>query len=114
MDSFLIFFYILEQCYKMCNEDDLGGFLGSISPELWDDGKPMDMAVYNDWQTQNPNIEIQGKSDLKQIYDFLESYEKKFGYNFLQTKKTLIKNITNIMIQDAKRNAKNMKEKIIK
>ena len=41
MQSFLMFFYILDQCYDQCPENDLGGFLGSISPELWEDGKPM-------------------------------------------------------------------------
>ena len=38
MQSFLMFFYILDQCYEQCPENDLGGFLGSISPELWEDG----------------------------------------------------------------------------
>ena len=52
MQSFLMFFYILDQCYEQCPENDLGGFLGSISPELWGDGKPMDKAVYNDWKAQ--------------------------------------------------------------
>ena len=33
MQSFLMFFYILDQCYEQCPENDLGGFLGSISPE---------------------------------------------------------------------------------
>ena len=54
MDSFLVFFYILEQCYILCHEDDLGGFLGAISPEIWEYGKPIDIAVYNDWQNQKP------------------------------------------------------------
>ena len=53
MQSFLMFFYILDQCYDQCPENDLGGFLGSISPELWEDGKPMDEAVYNDWKDRN-------------------------------------------------------------
>ena len=28
MQSFLMFFYILDQCYEQCPENDLGGFLG--------------------------------------------------------------------------------------
>lgn len=30
-------FYILDQCYEQCLENDLGGFLGAIFPELWED-----------------------------------------------------------------------------
>ena len=50
MQSFLIFFYIFDQCYDQCyrnkevEEDDLPWFPGAIGPELWADGKPMDMA----------------------------------------------------------------------
>lgn len=29
MQLFLMFFYILDQCYNQCKEDDLGGFFGS-------------------------------------------------------------------------------------
>lgn len=50
MQSFLTFFYILDQCYEICPENDLGGFLGAISPELWADGRPIDQAVYHDWK----------------------------------------------------------------
>ena len=49
MQSFLIFFYILDQGYSECQEDDLGGFLGAISPELWADGQPMDKSIFSDW-----------------------------------------------------------------
>lgn len=52
------------------------------------------MAVYNDWQAQSGNMKIQEKNILKQICEFLESYENKFGYNFSETKKVLTKNIT--------------------
>ena len=47
MQSFLIFFYILDQCYDQCyrnkevEEDDLPWFLGAICPELWTDGNIM-------------------------------------------------------------------------
>ena len=42
------FFYILDQSYGQCKEDDLGGFLGAISPELWGDGQPVDIAIFYD------------------------------------------------------------------
>lgn len=46
MQSFLIFFYILDQCWDQCyaerevEEDDLPWFLGAICPELWGMGSP--------------------------------------------------------------------------
>ena len=45
MQIFLIFFYILDQSYDQCKEDDLGEFLGAISPEIWDDGQPSDKSM---------------------------------------------------------------------
>lgn len=103
MDSFLVFFYILEQCYILCHEDDLGGFLGAISPEIWEDGKPIDIAVYNDWQNQNAPMETEIESVPKQIYEFLDRYETNFGYDFSKTKKILTSSITKDMLQEAKR-----------
>ena len=96
MDSFLVFFYILEQCYTLCHEDDLGGFLGAISPELWTDGK----------QTNNKNMKLDPESIVIRIYEFLETYEKKFGYDFSKTKKTLSSDITEEMIREALKQAK--------
>ena len=106
MDSFLVFFYILEQCYTLCHEDDLDGFLGAISPELWTDGKPIDIAIYNDWQTNNKNMKLDPVSIVIRIYELLETYEKKFGYDFSKTKKTLISDITEEMIREALKQAK--------
>lgn len=111
MDSFLVFFNILEQCYVLCHENDLGGFLGVISPELWTDGKPMDMIVYHDWQVQNANIKIAGKNFIEKSYSFLESYEMQFGYDFSKTKKILKQDITNEMIHNAIKYAKKMETK---
>lgn len=105
MDSFLVFFYILEQCYILCHEDDLGGFLGAISPEIWEDGKPIDIAVYNDWQNQNAPMETEIESVPKQIYEFLDRYETNFGYDFSKTKKILTSSITKDMLQEAKKKA---------
>ena len=65
MQSFLMFFYILDQCYEKCPENDMGGFLGAVSPELWKDGKLMDKAVYNDWQDQNEVALLNNKKHQK-------------------------------------------------
>lgn len=89
MQSFLMFFYILDQCYDQCQENDLGGFLGSISPELWEDGRPIDKAVYNDWKEKNDVQTLNSQNIIKTTYDFLQYYESKFGYSFTKTKKVL-------------------------
>lgn len=33
------FFYILDPCDTLCKENEPGGSLGPISPELWGDRK---------------------------------------------------------------------------
>lgn len=111
MQSFLIFFYILDQGYSQCQEDDLGGFLGVISPELWADGKPMDKSIYDDWlKISNPDT-IDTNNIIERAHSFLEYYEKKFGYNFSQTKQW-IKLLTNKeIIEKAYTGAKIMYEK---
>ena len=109
MESFLVLFYILDQCYELCQENDLGGFLGVISPELWNDGKPMDMAIYNDWKTQNEGEKMDKTNIVQRIYKFLELYEEQFGYDFTQTKEIIINNLTNDMIQNAIKYAQCMK-----
>lgn len=91
MQSFLIFFYVLDQCYEQCHEDDLGGFLGAISPEIWEDGQPMDRAVFTDWQEMcNSSTGVNEQNVTEKAYDFLDYYEKQYGFNFTKTKQWLI------------------------
>lgn len=85
MQSFLMLFYILDQCYAQCQEDDLGGFLGAISPELWEDGNPMDKAVYIDWKNKINSSILNNQNIIKAICCFLEDYERKYHYNFKKT-----------------------------
>ena len=94
MQSFLIFFYILDQGYNQCQEDDLGGFLGAISPELWEDGQPADKAVFNDWQKNNSLEIVDANNIVERTYAFLEYYEQEFGFNFYNIKQWLL-TITN-------------------
>ena len=89
MQSFLMFFYILDQCYEQYPENDLGGFLGSISPELWGDGKPMDKAVYNDWKVQNDAALLNSQNIINATLDFLQFYQAKFGFDFSKTRSIL-------------------------
>ncbi len=90
MQSFLIFFYILDQCYEQCEEDDLGGFLGAISPEIWEDGQPMDKSIFEDWQKISNPPTVNEHNVVKKTYDFLNYYEKQFGFKFSKTKQWLI------------------------
>lgn len=108
--SFLIFFYILDECWQICHEDDLGGFLGAISPELLTTRMPIDMVYYDEWADFNKGYIIDSKDSLKRIYDFLEMFEKQFGFHFTETKKVLLSDITDEMIQAAIENARQMEE----
>lgn len=101
MQSFLMFFYILDQCYDECQENDLGGLLGSISPELWEDGRPMDKSVYNDWKDRN-DIEFLNSHNIVNAADcFLEYYQTKFGFDFSKTIRLLRNTVNNGMIAKA-------------
>ena len=89
MQSFLIMFYMLEQCYEECKEDDLGGLLGMISPELWTDNEPIDRDVINDWVKVSDSQTVDKKNIVKRVNDFLCFYEQKYGFNFEESKRWL-------------------------
>lgn len=90
MESFLVMFYTLDQCFDCFPEEGLGGFLGAISPELWEDGQPADQAVLLDWKNISRPETITTQNITKKICDFLEYYEKRFGFNFTKTKQRLL------------------------
>ncbi len=101
MQSFLIFFYILDQGYSECQEDDLGGFLGAISPELWADGQPMDKSIFNDWiKISNPET-VDAGNIIKRAYVFLVHYESAFGFNFSQARQWLLLSANKDIIEKA-------------
>lgn len=100
MYSFLVMYYVLHQIYFQRKENDLGGFLGMISPELWVDGRPADYAVFDDWR----NFFRKGVADAPQysdIYGFLELYENEFNFDFSLTKKQLLNNSEHNMLKNA-------------
>ena len=107
MQSFLMFFYILDQCYEQCPENDMGVFLGVVSPELWEDGKPMDKAVYNDWQDQNEVALLNNKNIKNATINFLKYYQTKSGLNFSKTI-SIIQNTANEEMIDNAINRTNM------
>lgn len=89
MQSFLMFFYILDQCYDICQEDDLGGILGAMSPEIWQDGQPIDKAILTDWVKNAHPHTVNEQNIVKKTLDFLNNYEKQLGFDFSGTKKLL-------------------------
>lgn len=101
MQSFLMFFYILDQYYDLCSEDDLGGFLGVISPEYWEDGKPIDESIIRDWQKFSDPKTINKTNINKKVYDFLSHYEKEFGFEFSKTKQLLLTSNDQSVIEKA-------------
>lgn len=102
MESFLVLFYVLDQCYEMCQENDLGGFLGMISPEMLEDGYPVDTAVYVDWKSFCTNYSLNYHNITNVIYDFLKLYEREFGFDFKKTKKILLSEAANPMAENAR------------
>ena len=111
MQSFLIFFYILDECYNQCKTDDLGGFLGAISPELWEDGQPADKAVFNDWQKISKPETVNTHNIVEKAYTFLEYYEKKFGFHFFEAKQWLLKTTNEAVVEKAYKKAQLLYQK---
>lgn len=89
MQSFLMLFYILDQCFELCAENDLGGLLGIISPELWQDGRPIDGSVMKDWQQISNPKDVNADNIIDKITLFLCYYEEEFGFHFSDTKRIL-------------------------
>lgn len=111
MQSFLIFYYILDQSFDSCKKDDIGGFLGAISPELWEDGKPADKAIFNDWQKFSNPKTLDKTNIMERIYNFLEYYEKKFGFDFSETKQWFLQIENEAVIKNAYDNTQLMYQK---
>lgn len=52
-ERFWIMFILLDQCYfatQTAETDGLGGLLGAIDPDLWEDALPADPAILHDWE----------------------------------------------------------------
>lgn len=101
MQSFLVFYYILEQGYMKYKWEDIAWFLGASSPEFWGDGWPMDKAIYNDWlEFANPKTATKDNI-IRKTYDFLKYYEQTFGDDYQKTKQWLIEEADMKTVQTA-------------
>ena len=81
MESLLMMYFILDQCYWKDQEDMMGAFLGEISPDLLTDGRPPDEADFDTWKKAIPIPikDLTNENILQYIYSFLEDYQKEYG-----------------------------------
>ena len=115
MESFLILYHLLEQCYeidpgdKSSEELILSDFLSDIDPTLWADGRPMDQAIYIDWLKQNEIEHLDLENILPAIQKFIALYENR-GVNFGRAKDILNKPLNDIapMLKKAESFSQNM------
>ena len=65
--SFLAAFYLLDQCYWIEQTDPLGMLLGMMNPEIWEDGHPADLVLYEDWRDRAGKKEITEENLLEAV-----------------------------------------------
>lgn len=83
MHSFRQFFRLLDQCFFSPGDHDeaLGAFLGMISPDLWADGLPADMAILNDWIKAYGEAPMDDEKLRSAAIEFLQ----RIGFDFTHT-----------------------------
>ncbi|MCI9415734.1 MAG: hypothetical protein HFJ79_11275 [Clostridiales bacterium] len=101
IQSFFALFYILDYCFQWDQDDDLGAFLGMISPDIWTNGEPSDIAVYKDWVEYTQSKKIDTGSLPNGISDFLGIYMEQYGFNFYHILQLLPEKISPREIQNA-------------
>lgn len=78
-------FYLLDFCFKINGNDDLGALLGAISPEICKDRFPADAAVFETWMERLPERKLDSRQLLPEVIQFLRWYGNEFGFDFTQT-----------------------------
>lgn len=89
MKCFLTCFYILDHCYFINFEDDLGGILGIMSPDMLVDGMPIDKAVLEDWNDVCSDYPSSDTEFINKVDEFLKFYVDNFGFNFEKTRELI-------------------------
>ena len=111
MESFLMLYFLLDQCYRIDRGDDgdntmvLGSFLGDIDPTIWDNGRPIDQATYHKWITNNDISALNHDNIIDAVIRFLHFYENR-GFYFAQTEAILQGQLQNQMIEIASERTK--------
>lgn len=80
--SFLVFFLILDSIYPNCKEDDIGGLLGAISPDLLEDGMPVDLSILTKWNQYCDAYLWDIGNTLIIICGFLREYQEEYGFDY--------------------------------
>ena len=89
MEMFLICFFVLDYCYFINYENDLGGILGAMSPRLMADGRPIDTQFFINWKKLCSSYTKENHAIIMQIDDFLDYYEMHYDFKFPKTRKLL-------------------------
>ena len=84
-DAYLRTFNILESYYNNHKEDDaVISILSDMDTDIFQDGKPVDPATYDDWESIiSPFVKngvLEEKDVILALLEFLIYYQKEFGY----------------------------------
>ncbi len=74
-------FDLLEKCYWICKEDDLGALLGAMDCRLWSNREPADPAIYDNLMEMYSST----LSFKENVLAFLEMYQIRFGCELKET-----------------------------
>lgn len=97
-EAYIYAYNFLSDLYFQNLDDDLGGFLGSMSPEIWIGENSGDEYLYNQWTTISNKISGSKKITLKESFlimvkflnmqyeEFDEKWAKELADDFLYNK----------------------------
>lgn len=80
--EFWLLFLLLDRCYTHCREDDLGGLLGALNPQIWADGLPADRADLADWEDTHHDDDLRRDAFIKRVIAFLQDFCCRYGFDF--------------------------------
>lgn len=83
--EFWLLFLLLDRCYTHCREDDLGGLLGALNPQIWADGLPADRADLADWEDPHHDNDLRRDAFIKRVIAFLQDFGRRYGFDFSRT-----------------------------
>jgi len=92
MQSYLTLFSALDRCYWNIPEGDgkefLGMVVGSMDPEIWADGRPIDPAPALDWEAVSGSRDYCSLDEFAEdVYKFLEVYRTEFGFDVTEVQR---------------------------
>jgi hypothetical protein len=111
INSYFVLLGALQECYRRCPEDLLGATLGGMDPNLWEDYRPMNEEIYQEWVDSSNYQSLDPSNAAQTICKFLEHLKNRDPfYDFPQAIQT-IQNMTqqewNSLFQEADRKSQN-------